>query len=573
VSFGTLKVLLNEGDGTFGPATTFPAGADPTRLSLGDMNGDGHLDAVAVNPPASNVSVFRGAGDGTFLPHILYTTENGPSDVVIADLDKDGHLDIATANAAAYPYGLRSASVLINRGDGTFWPHVDYRVHDLPQGIASGDFDRDGDVDLAVVNTTGATVSILLNRGDGTFPRPALTDVGFVPAAIATGRLDADGLPDVAVVDAGANKVCVLESIGGGFFDVVDEQPAGGTPFDVAIADLDGDGLGEVAATSWSDGTVTILWSARKPRRTVHDAGPTAAGIAAADVDADGRMDLVVANHFADEASVLRNLGGGRIGAPEAIPAGARPYTILCADLNGDGAPDLAATSFVAPGGGVNVLFGDSAGSFGAPVFVATGRRAWAIDAADVDGDGDLDLAVINRDDDTVTILANAGDASFAMAREYPVAPYSRALGLGDVSGDGVIDLLAASFERDDLWVRLGASDGTFGEAIAYGGGRGPWDMVIADFDGDGAMEPALAAGGGNEVAVILNQCEDDGDDAPPPAPGTSPAPSPDAADLLSTVLQAWGTCAAPCPADLDGDGAVGARDLLMALTRSARSR
>jgi hypothetical protein len=362
----------------------------------------------------------------------------------------------------------------------------------------------------------------------------------------------------VAVIDAALDQICVLESTGGGHFAATDEQPAGGTPFDVVIADLDGDGLGEVAVTSWSDGTVTILWSSRKPRRTVHDAGPTAAGIAAADVDGDGLSDLIVANHFADEVSVLRNLGSGRIGAPQTLPAGARPYTIHCADLNGDGAPDLAATSFVSPGGGVNVLFGDGAGGFGAAVFIPTGRRAWAVDAADVDGDGDLDLAVIDRDDDRATILANAGNGTFAPLAAYDVAPYSRALGLGDVSGDGVIDLLAASFTRDDLWVRLGAGDGSFGEAIAYGCGRGePWDMVIADFDGDGALEPALAAD--PWVSVILNQCDDAGGGGDLDGDGHVTF-----ADLL-LLLSAWGPCAG-CAEDLDESGVVGFGDLLILL-------
>jgi len=155
----------------------FPAGAAPVSVATGDLNGDGKLDLVVTNSADNTVSVLLGKVDGTFASPVKYPTGIYPASVAIGDFNGDGNLDFVVTNENCVLVGggqtiscqAGTVSIFLGNGDGTFQPKVDYSTSSGPASVAVGDFNGDGNLDLAVANLADGTVSIFLGNGDGTF--------------------------------------------------------------------------------------------------------------------------------------------------------------------------------------------------------------------------------------------------------------------------------------------------------------------------------------------------------------------------------------------------------------------
>jgi hypothetical protein len=202
-----VRVLLGQGDGTFLPAQTFPAGSTPYSVAVGDFNGDAIPDLAVANSNAlfvgtPSVSVLLGKGDGTFLPAKNFPAGNTPYSVAVGDFNGDGKLDLAVANA----YTSNTVSMLLGNGDGTFQPALNF-----PGGgasVAVADFNGDGKPDLALAR---GTVRVLLGNGDGTLQTTNVSYVaGGSSSAVAVGDFNGDGVPDLAVANSGSNDVSIL---------------------------------------------------------------------------------------------------------------------------------------------------------------------------------------------------------------------------------------------------------------------------------------------------------------------------------------------------------------------------
>jgi FG-GAP-like repeat/FG-GAP repeat len=153
------------------PASGYPTGRDPRSVAIGDLNGDGKPDLVTANDEANTVSVLLNRGDASFRAKRDYPTGHFPVTVAIGDLNGDGKRDLVTANEEA-----NTVSVLLDRGDGSFGLKGNYATGGSPRSVAIGDLNGDGRPDLAIANfggevpsTVGTTVSVLLNRGNGSF--------------------------------------------------------------------------------------------------------------------------------------------------------------------------------------------------------------------------------------------------------------------------------------------------------------------------------------------------------------------------------------------------------------------
>src|SRR5437867_3025713 len=317
----TISVLAGNGDGTFGVQATYAVGSGPASITAQDVNGDGKLDLVVGNFLSTTVSVLLGNGNGTFQPARNFDAGPNPAFAAVGDFNGDGKPDLAAAN-----YYANTFSVLLGNGDGTFGPAQSVAVAPNPQVVAVSDFNADGKLDLAVANAGSTLVSILLGRGDGTFQSPLTFEVGdFNPTYVAVGDLNGDGKPDLAVPTYGCFYYAPCPVISH------------------TVSVLLGNG----------DGTF-------QPAR-LFDAGSGPNSVVARDFNADGKVDLVVADYGpstqrATTVSVLLGNGDGTFQPPLSFEAGASPAFVVEGDFNFDGVLDLAVANY--DGNTVSVLIG-----------------------------------------------------------------------------------------------------------------------------------------------------------------------------------------------------------------------
>jgi hypothetical protein len=345
--------------------------------------------------------------------------------------------------------------------------------------------------------------------------------VGKWPAGLAAGDLDRDGRPDLAVALGGTSEIAVLLGDGRGRF-----SPAPGGPLPVAsaphlveIGDVDGDGNPDLVATAhdshgvfvWlGDGKGRFRSRAGSPYPALSEGKPHNHGLALADLDRDGDLDVLSTDDTAHVVAVL--LGDGRgafVPAPlSPFPVGRQPYPPALGDLDRDGRLDLVTPDV--EDGTLSVLLGDARRGFraaaGSPIAVTA--RPYFVALGDLDGDGALDVVASHDDVSLVTLLLGDGRGGFRPAAGSPLAGGRRAgrAVIHDVDRDGRNDLVLGSGEG--VIVRLG--DGRGGLAPATGSpfpvGRGSWSVVVGDFDSDGKPDLATADVESGTVSVLLQE-------------------------------------------------------------------
>jgi len=495
---GDLSVLVGRGDGSFGEETRVPAGVDvatgPQVVQIGDWNLDGHPDLAVSGlvPPLSpsgglgRVAVLDGHGDATFAPpRICAASVEGGRGIVAGDFNGDGNPDLATRNNRE---NLGGIVLLPGDGHGSFAGLQAIRpsgTNGSPTDMATGDLNRDGNLDLVYVEY-GLTV--LLGGPDGQFASPQSVSYGHTPYAVAIGDFNQDGIPDLAVANS-SNDVSILPGNGDGTFGPAMTFPIYRYALDIVVADFDEDGRDDVAALN----SVYLSILRGQGNGTL---GPEETYIpcsypqrlALGDFYRDGHTDIVV--ECTQKIFVFANLVDFISGPFQVeLPAG---YLgdMTHADFNGDGLEDLAviAYSISQDYNYLQVLLGNGDVTFFSigPALITDGSGLGPMAAADFNADGRVDLSVGEHG------LFNAPGGS------YP--PRSQVY-LGDGSGvftpaDTVLALsstsqmLAEDLDADgrpDLALG-GASGGKYGTGVSLLVLRniGP----LPDADGDGSLNP-----------------------------------------------------------------------------------
>jgi hypothetical protein len=335
-----------------------------------------------------------------FAAAVNYGTGDGPQSVFCADLDGDSYVDIATVG---YWIEDNYVSILKNNGNGTFGSPYNYAAGDSPKSVFCADLNGDGNIDLAVANTSSNNVSILMNNNDGGFDSPINYDAGSSPISVFCADLDGDGDLDLAVANEGSNDVSILNNIGDGTFQSTNNYGTGYNPHSVFCADLDG----------------------------------------------DFDLDLAVANGGSDNVSILKNNGNGTFQPKVDYGVGIDPLSVFCADLDGDLDLDLAVANDSS--GNVSILKNNGNGTFASAVNYGAGDNPRSVFCSDLDGDGDMDLAVANGWSDNVSILKNNGNGVFEEAVNYGVGDYPQSIFCTDLDGDGDFDLAAANTNSNNV--------------------------------------------------------------------------------------------------------------------------
>ncbi len=252
-----------------------------------------------------------------------------------------------------------------------------------------------------------------------------------------------------------------------------------------------------------------------EPRELLSDVAFTAAAnyttgdqpmlIVAADVNNDGRLDLILASRGDDLISVLTGNADGTFAAKAdySTGTGSGPQSVVAADFNSDGKIDLATAN--SDGNTISVLLNNGSGAFPAHTDYASGGHPISIAAADFSGDGKIDIAVANADDDNVSVFINNGTGGFPTKVNYAVGDYPRWIAAADLNGDGKADLVAANNYAGGISVLRNLGTGTFAAKVDYATGTSPISVAAADLNGDGRLDLAVSNGGPANVSVLVN--------------------------------------------------------------------
>ena len=496
----SVTVFMNQGGGQFGVGVRYVLATTPSDVAIADVDRDGYADLVVADRYASSINIALNRGDGTF-PDLIQSpgavkklSVGSTKRLKVVDLNGDGAVDFVTA-------GLDKVSVLLNQGTGTFAPRVEYPVATAAADITVGDFDGDGRPDIVTASSIlgGGGVSFLANAGLGTFAPYVWSATGGTPWSLAVGDFDADGQLDLAAAQEPGAPIVILGYQGAGTFAVTRSSLWNGIPMENVVAgDVDNDGSPDLFFDGDRYG-IGVLLSKRgdylTPPRYLTAVGPSS--VAIGDLDGDGKLDLAVAAEEDDRVSVLLNSGDGTFGPRNDYVAHSSPRSVAIGDIDGDGRPDL-----VAAGGNsffVSIFRNLGSGTFAPRVEVLAGQSPYAVALGDLDGDGQTDIVVANVQASAVSVLLNRGAGTFSRT-EYPIGSNPLSVAIADVDGDGHRDVVVAC---RSLGVLLNTGTGALQNVALYPTVAAPQSVAIGDLDHDGLVDLAVVGGGTPSVLAI----------------------------------------------------------------------
>ncbi len=481
ISFlGFIKITAQPIINSFSPAsaavgtTITITGSGFNTTVTGNIVIFGATKAQVTAASATNLTVTVPAGAG-FGPITVLNTVTG-----LAACSKQFFTPTFTPNSGNITYADMAAK-------------VDFATRTNPYAVAFADLDGDGKPDMVVVNYSTNSISVFKN----TSIKGSITANSFAaaidfntdanPTAIAIADLDADGKPDLVVTNSGSATVtvfhnnCISGNITANSFAAAVQFATGTNPSSLAIADLDGDGKPEIVVANYNDNTVSVFHNTSSigsintgsfNSKIDFATGllPTSAAIA--DMDGDGKLDLVITNGRSYTFSVLRN----------------------------------TSTS-----GSIN------SSSFAAKVDFATAALPYSVALGDLDGDGKLDIAIANESNNTVSVFRNTSNignitaSSFAGKVDFTTGDLPFSVAIADIDGDGKPDMVVANSDSANVSVFRnkcipGAiSSNSFAAKVGFKAGNAPYSAAVADIDGDGKPDIAVANYNSNTISVLHN--------------------------------------------------------------------
>jgi hypothetical protein len=353
--------------------------------------------------------------------------------------------------------------------------------------------------------------------------------------AIAVADLDGNGLPDILGVvsrDVDGQPVQGYVStrlqLTAGSFAMPARFGVGLAPANLVVADVNGDGRPDLVTANAEDGTVSVRLADPTragfflPAITLSTPGRRPLDVAVGDLNGDGRMDIVVAASGANSVLVFTQTATGSFNPPVSYAVGGDPQAVTVADLDGNGLADVAVATTANT---VSVLLQTSAGVFASAVDYPTGVQPIAIKAADLNGDGKVDLltanygAALSPDNQGLSVLLQTTPGTFAAPVHYTTGYRAAGLAVGDLNGDGKPDVAVACAGlpgnpgEATVFLQDPTSAGSLLTGTSYLGNWGPLGVAIGDMDGDGRPDLVLADG---DIVVRLNQASAPGTFGPP---------------------------------------------------------
>jgi hypothetical protein len=514
---GTVSVLTYDYTaGTFTPALTLFAGANPQGIAIGYFKPSGGYPDIAVaNAGGSPITLFIGNGNGTFgraeLPAPTGTRGKYMNVLVAADFDKDGRMDLAAASTAQ-----NFVALYLNSSSGLRWAtNLTGAAISSPRGIIAADLNVDGRPELIVANRSSSSVTVFIATSAGPlFSTQQSVTSGAGSRTVAAGDFDGDGRVDIATGNEYASTGTVLWNRtphGGGpgatAFELralPDNRPdswAAGGPF--AVADFNHNGIPDIVVGGGAvlDATTPVPIDAGRQYSYVSSA-------VVGDFNEDGHADVAQTTYYyvsqnpwqtAFAIDFMMGDGSGNFTLGSSLKV--NPRGMVAADVNRDGHSDVVVLDATTAGVTRKVFLGHGDGTF-----AETAQQNTPYDylraAADINRDGNIDLFVWNYYTRQVGVYLGDGAGGFPSLRTAPSVGGIYSMQVADFNGDGIPDVVA-SRSGTTLVMWPGRSDGTFSNPLFSDMPDTGYELAAADFTGDGRLdiltsEGTLAAGRGD---------------------------------------------------------------------------
>lgn len=330
------------------------------------------------------------------------------------------------------------------------------------------------------------------------------SDVGGTPQSLAAGDLDGDGTLDLVTANL-SGGLTILRGNGDGRFDRREDFPFGETPYSATIADLNRDGRPDIVLVDSTLDVVSVIdaiGGCQFGHSRDYATGTRPAHVKVGDWNADGYFDLAVTDEGDDTISILLGAGDGTFGPRTAHPIGRDPCYSDAGDLNGDGHLDLATANEVS--NDLSVLLGNGDGTFREHVNYGAGSNPRSLKMGDFNGDGRLDIVAANFLGSTVSLLLGNGDGTLRAQTEFSTGPCPWSIAIGDLNADGRLDVVTADVCNSSVSVLLGNGNGSFADRVSHPGGLWARFVVLGDANGDAHLDILVSNEAGSDVVAML---------------------------------------------------------------------
>ena len=329
-------------------------------------------------------------------------------------------------------------------------------VASQPYSVAIGDFNNDGNQDMAVSIPDNNSVSIRMGDGNGNFTGSTNLQVGNSPRWVSVGDFNGDGLEDLAIANINSNSISIRLGNGNGGFDGNTELPVGLNPYCVAIGDFNG----------------------------------------------DGKSDLATANTDANNVSIRIGDGAGNFSGNLQVPVGSLPFAVAIGDYNNDGNQDLAVANGTS--NSISIRIGDGLGNFSGSGNIPTGTVTTNVQLGDFNNDGNQDLVASNQNSNNISILQGDGSGGFIVTHTLNTGIHPWSSAVGDFNGDGKQDILTANYSGNKVSEYLGDGTGGFFRGTDINISNQPFSIAVGDFNNDSIQDFAVANFGASTVSIRL---------------------------------------------------------------------
>ncbi len=508
-----LKVFFNDGDGTFDDASvTISTPGFPVDVAAADIDNDGDMDLLTANNNAAGFSIIKNNGNSTFATRTDISYSSATT-IAIGDMDNDGYMDALLDKA-----GSDTLYTFFNDGSGGYsGAPSKTKIASSMTDIEIVDAENDNYLDIATVHGGSVnTIYLLSNNGDGTFTNEDSRSVSGSPAAVAFGEPYGSLTFGVATSSGNSFFRTGLNTNYTEFAGNVNLS-AGSNPQSIIVSDFDdistnSDNSGDFLMANYGNSTLSLLSSDDFDYSFTETTISLTANpwdLATADFDGDGRMDVVTFNNNG-EISVLYNMDTTPPTVSSVSPVNNATNIAVSSNITVNF--DMAINSSTLDSSSV-VVMGSLYGQY-------DGTYSYNSNTLTIDPDTDflpgeqITVSVTTGVENTngisavayITQFNTAGGSANILADDVKVGatnPYGAEL--ADVDGDGDLDLLVVNFSADSVSIRLNDGAGTFGAITPYSTGAGPIGVETGDFDRQNGMDFVVSNYSSNTVSVFTN--------------------------------------------------------------------